>query len=636
MPGIARNRAESQWKSQADARASAPFSWKAFSERVPESEAQRAAAEQDKFRSRYCRLAGQLAGGDDGAAFPNADRALFQAINAGPDAAGQAKRDLELVVGKVAQRDWDDAASLAKELHAWRRGRVRASQQPQPPAAPLRTPEAPGLAGARGQQRGRSLLLFGSEISFNFDLDARAPEDSEDELDRAFPGVNSGGTSGGFAFDSFESFVGISADSGGGGGGGGGSGWGAAAAAASEPTREQWRPGKGATVDDQASSSSRGGEEEKKQPARDVGGAAAAGVGAAHVPPPSGATSSGKPGAGGAAAAAETFDAGWLYSRCMQFHAQQGSRGLPPVDLASSVLETLSRTTDPGELQGSLFDLLGEAGLELMMELIDKAPALGRIDARDLFAIADAHGGGGGGGGGGGSAGIGGFDGGGLAAGMAEMGLGADEATGRSGPTISRQIKIWSTSEKEAEKLRRKDLKKVAKRGGGVGGGQGQQGGGAGGRDGGGGLDWLQSVGFEEEYLKQERLLGLQAGGTGGGESEEAMMLAGLAPEGTREWHDRRSGMPAGATKTVVAGQYEQVHVPPPKLNRNKDGEGLVPITDLEPWAQVAFKGTKRLNPMQSKASVYHAAFKTSENLLVCAPTGAGKTNVAMLSLLQA
>lgn len=36
-------------------------------------------------------------------------------------------------------------------------------------------------------------------------------------------------------------------------------------------------------------------------------------------------------------------------------------------------------------------------------------------------------------------------------------------------------------------------------------------------------------------------------------------MLAGLAPEGTREWHDRRSGLPAGATKTVVSGQYEQV-----------------------------------------------------------------------------
>lgn len=39
---------------------------------------------------RYCRLAGQLAGGDDGAAFPSADRALFQAIN--NNAAGQARR----------------------------------------------------------------------------------------------------------------------------------------------------------------------------------------------------------------------------------------------------------------------------------------------------------------------------------------------------------------------------------------------------------------------------------------------------------------------------------------------------------------------------------------------------------------
>lgn len=36
------------------------------------------------------------------------------------------------------------------------------------------------------------------------------------------------------------------------------------------------------------------------------------------------------------------------------------------------------------------------------------------------------------------------------------------------------------------------------------------------------------------------------------------------------------------------------------------------------------------------KNQVYQAAYKTSENLLVCAPTGAGKTNVAMLSLLQA
>lgn len=61
------------------------------------------------------------------------------------------------------------------------------------------------------------------------------------------------------------------------------------------------------------------------------------------------------------------------------------------------------------------------------MELIDKAPTLAQIDARDLFAIADAHGSGGTGGNGFG----GGFNGSGLAAGMSNMGLGDETPAGR-------------------------------------------------------------------------------------------------------------------------------------------------------------------------------------------------------------
>jgi pre-mRNA-splicing helicase BRR2 len=38
------------------------------------------------------------------------------------------------------------------------------------------------------------------------------------------------------------------------------------------------------------------------------------------------------------------------------------------------------------------------------------------------------------------------------------------------------------------------------------------------------------------------------------------------------------------------------------------------------------------LNRIQSK--LHHAALETPENLLVCAPTGAGKTNIAMLACL--
>jgi len=41
----------------------------------------------------------------------------------------------------------------------------------------------------------------------------------------------------------------------------------------------------------------------------------------------------------------------------------------------------------------------------------------------------------------------------------------------------------------------------------------------------------------------------------------------------------------------------------------------------------------KRLNKLQS--ALFEIAFNTNENMLVCAPTGAGKTNVAMLTVLR-
>ncbi|KAL2331128.1 hypothetical protein Fmac_018709 [Flemingia macrophylla] len=50
-------------------------------------------------------------------------------------------------------------------------------------------------------------------------------------------------------------------------------------------------------------------------------------------------------------------------------------------------------------------------------------------------------------------------------------------------------------------------------------------------------------------------------------------------------------------------------------------------------WAQPAFKGMTQLNRVQSR--VYETALFKPDNLLLCAPTGAGKTNVAVLTILQ-
>lgn len=62
-----------------------------------------------------------------------------------------------------------------------------------------------------------------------------------------------------------------------------------------------------------------------------------------------------------------------------------------------------------------------------------------------------------------------------------------------------------------------------------------------------------------------------------------------------------------------------QVHIPAPKKPDAKGNADLVPITELEPWAQLAFKGTKRLNPMQSKAR-NTVDIRTTMNAVISSP----------------
>lgn len=48
---------------------------------------------------------------------------------------------------------------------------------------------------------------------------------------------------------------------------------------------------------------------------------------------------------------------------------------------------------------------------------------------------------------------------------------------------------------------------------------------------------------------------------------------------------------------------------------------------------QMAFENIKELNRIQS--IVFQTAYNTNENLLICAPTGAGKTNIALLTVVH-
>ncbi|GFQ00264.1 U5 small nuclear ribonucleoprotein 200 kDa helicase [Phtheirospermum japonicum] len=95
---------------------------------------------------------------------------------------------------------------------------------------------------------------------------------------------------------------------------------------------------------------------------------------------------------------------------------------------------------------------------------------------------------------------------------------------------------------------------------------------------------------------------------------------------------NKKCELPVGSYRNHKKG-YEEVHVPALKPKPLADNEKLVKISSMPDWAQPAFKGMSQLNRVQSK--VYETALFSADNILLCAPTGAGKTNVAVLTILQ-
>ncbi|XP_018470327.2 DExH-box ATP-dependent RNA helicase DExH12 [Raphanus sativus] len=94
---------------------------------------------------------------------------------------------------------------------------------------------------------------------------------------------------------------------------------------------------------------------------------------------------------------------------------------------------------------------------------------------------------------------------------------------------------------------------------------------------------------------------------------------------------NKKCDLPAGSHRVHGKG-YEEVHVP--WVAKEVDiSEKLVKIAEMPAWAQPAFMGMHQLNRVQSK--VYETALFEADNMLICAPTGAGKTNVAMLTILR-
>ena len=93
-----------------------------------------------------------------------------------------------------------------------------------------------------------------------------------------------------------------------------------------------------------------------------------------------------------------------------------------------------------------------------------------------------------------------------------------------------------------------------------------------------------------------------------------------------------RATVPQG-TRRLTYETHDEI-VLPPTSQYNAATAPIAVAASFPAWAVAAFPGVTDLNAMQSK--VYDCAFHSDENMLVSAPTGAGKTNVAMMAMLRA
>ena len=95
----------------------------------------------------------------------------------------------------------------------------------------------------------------------------------------------------------------------------------------------------------------------------------------------------------------------------------------------------------------------------------------------------------------------------------------------------------------------------------------------------------------------------------------------------------RKYALPVGSSRTDHE-KYEEYSIPAASVGTLGAGQKLVHVSEMDGLCRRTFKGYKSLNRMQSL--LYHVAYRTSENMLICAPTGAGKTDAAMLTILHA
>lgn len=82
-----------------------------------------------------------------------------------------------------------------------------------------------------------------------------------------------------------------------------------------------------------------------------------------------------------------------------------------------------------------------------------------------------------------------------------------------------------------------------------------------------------------------------------------------------------------------VNNTYEEITIPAKTSAEPLKVKPRIKISSMDNIGRMVFREIESFNHIQTE--VYPIAYHTNENMLICAPTGAGKTNIALLAIVQ-
>ena len=299
-----------------------------------------------------------------------------------------------------------------------------------------------------------------------------------------------------------------------------------------------------------------------------------------------------------------------------------------PNQISTIVYELLSKNTNSNELQNELAELLGFEKIELVEYLLTNRANV--VNAYKLYLIDNVVGDNN------------------SSLGAIKQSIRQNKSSSNNLPTIASEITVHTETEKKIKKQIRKEEKKLTKYNkmpvNSTGAGH--------------DIDSFDPVTLRqlrEEQLQEARVLQLY----------HQKKMSCLLPPTKSSQADQYpyvfdSMLKIAQTSAFVAGskillpqnirrtdtnQFEEVFIPPSESLEQVDREKfkgqkeeiclrpLIKVEDLDQIGQIAFRNIKTLNRIQS--IVFDEAYNTNQNLLICAPTGAGKTNIAMLTIVN-